>query len=113
MLMGVYIVESILRAIVCSNFTAKALLLKTGDKQKVFRFQLFYYIFMMGSLITLGCFTFVTDNYELSCEKNVYSFHWFILGFIDFLQSVFITVSSIYLVKRMQSVLSKEEQQVA
>ena len=59
MLMAMHIFESMLRAIVCSNFTGKALFLKTRSKKIVLWFQILYYFFIIALLITLACLTFV------------------------------------------------------
>lgn len=65
MLMGVGIAESALRAIVCSNFSAKALLIKTDNQKLVSRFQVAYYVFMSLSLLSLAYVSMVSNKYSI------------------------------------------------
>ncbi len=82
MLMGVFLVQSILRAVICANFTERALLLKNRDPDLVRRFQIGYYVIIGTVLLALVALSIFTD-YAVSCQNDFFSFHWFVIDVID------------------------------
>jgi len=102
LLMGVYITESVLRAVVCSNFSTKALEVFTADERLSKRFNLAYYVVMGILLLALIILSYFSGTYSLNCEDHMFSMHWFIIAGIDIIQSVLITASSFYLIRKMR-----------
>ena len=82
MLMLCYFVETILRAIVCSNFVSKVMILRGIAQGQVRVFQIIYYL-AVGIFISTVLTLALTNTVELDCETVIYSYHWFILDTID------------------------------
>jgi predicted nucleic acid-binding Zn ribbon protein len=99
MLMGVYITESVLRAVVCSKFATKALELFTSDQKLSKRFNVAYYIVMGILLFVVILLSYFAGSYSLNCEGDMFGMQWFIIGAIDIIQSILITMSSFYLIR--------------
>lgn len=93
MLMLCYFVETILRAIVCSNFVSKVMILRGLTPRQVRVFRIVYYS-IISSLIATVLALSLTDAVQLDCENLIYSYHWFILDTIDTIQSVLILMSA-------------------
>lgn len=108
-LMGVYITESVLRAVVCSKFSAKALEVFIADESLSRKFNLAYYIVMGLLLFTLIFMSYFSGSYSLNCEVSMFTIHWFILAGIDIIQSILITASSFYIIRQMQIMNHKVE----
>ena len=53
LLLSVFLVQSILRGIVVSNFAAQVLIIKGVSTKKVFISQVIYYIILLGILVTI------------------------------------------------------------
>ena len=103
MLMFVFMVETLLRAVVCANFVAKAILIRQHiDNEKlVRRFQIVYYLLVFSVLVLLLVMSLFSDS-KITCDEAIFSYHWFILDFLDLLQSLLITVSALYLFRHMK-----------
>ena len=82
MLMLCYFVETIIRAVVCSNFVSKVMVLRGITSGQVRNFQIIYYL-LVGILILAVLALALTNTVQLDCETVIYSYHWFILDAID------------------------------
>ena len=82
MLMLCYFVETILRAVVCSNFVSKVMVLRGIASGQVRVFQIVYYM-VVGMLILIVLILSLTNAIQLNCDKVIYSYHWFILDAVD------------------------------
>jgi hypothetical protein len=83
-LMVVFLVETLLRAIICANFVAKALVILKKGERTVKLFQYAYYsVVGIVILVILGLALFSTNI--ISCNYELYSYHWFILDGLDLL----------------------------
>ena len=102
MMLSVFFVESLLRAVVCSNFVSKVLLIKNVKERVIFIFKIIYYAIIM--LVLVGIFILaLSSTTALSCtNEEIYSWHWFILDGVDLIQSLLITISSVYLIKHIK-----------
>ena len=102
MMLSVFFVESLLRAVVCSNFVSKVLLIKNVKERIIFIFKIIYYAIIM--LVIVGIFILaLSSTTALSCtNEEIYSWHWFILDGVDLIQSLLITISAVYLIKHMK-----------
>ena len=101
MLMMVFLVETLLRAVVCANFVAKALQVKNQDEKIVKWFQIIYYSFIFGVIAIIMIMALFSD-YTINCINTIFSYHWFILDGVDLVQSLLITGSSILLIRHMK-----------
>lgn len=101
MLMLVFLVETLLRAVVCANFVAKALILKRSTESLVARFQALYYSLVIVVIIVLLSMSLLSDS-TITCAEQIYSYHWFVLDVLDLLQSLLITISALYLVRHLR-----------
>ena len=102
MLMLVFLVETTLRAVVCANFVSKVLLLRDGNDRLARRFQYIYYLVVVVVIGVLLGVSLLSSS-QISCEKHIYSYHWFILDSLDLIQSVLITISALYLFRHVKA----------
>jgi hypothetical protein len=100
-LMICYFIESLLRAIVCSNFVSRVMLINGRTQRHIKIFQILYYSVITSFIIGLVIFSFVGST-SLECENRIYSPHWFILDGVDTFQSILILISALYLVRYMK-----------
>ncbi len=110
MLLSMYILETLLRSIVCSNFVSKVLLLKGTSENKIKLFKIVYYIFIGG--VVGGTFALaLISSTALNCyeNNNMYSWHWFIIDGVDLVQSILITISACYLIDFMKKKIQNEK----
>lgn len=83
-LMLVFLVETLLRAVICANFVAKALVILKKGERTVKLFQYAYYAVVgLVILVILALALFSTNI--ISCNDALYSYHWFILDGVDLL----------------------------
>ena len=82
--MLVFMIETVLRAIVCANFVSKVLLLKNLPEKTIFIFQVVYYIVIMGIIGVIFIISLFSKS-SITCQSTLFSYHWFILDGIDFI----------------------------
>ncbi len=104
MLMLCYFVETILRAVVCSNFVSRVMLLRGLKQKRVKIFKIVYYSVVLLMILSLLVLSLI-EKVSLTCETAIYSYHWFILDSIDVIQSVVILISARKLRRYMQEQL--------
>ena len=65
-------------------------------------FKIVYYTIII--LVIVGIFILaLSSSTALTCSnKEIYSWHWFILDGVDLIQSLLITISSLYLISHMK-----------
>ena len=82
--MLVFIIETVLRAIVCANFGSRVLLLKNLPEKTVLIFQVVYYVVIMGVVGVILMISLFSKS-SITCSSTLFSYHWFILDAIDFI----------------------------
>lgn len=82
MLMIVFLIETMLRAIVCSNFVSKVLSIKGFNDKQVTTFQIVYYGIIIMVILAVFVLALITTT-AISCEAEIYSYHWFIIDGVD------------------------------
>lgn len=102
-LMAVFLVETILRSVVCANFVSRAILLRRHiNNQKHIRcFMILYYTFVFSVVAVLLIMSMFSSS-KISCNNDIYSYHWFIVDVLDLLQSLLITISAVFLVRHLR-----------
>jgi hypothetical protein len=119
LLLFVVVIQTCLRAVVCATFIKKILVI--ARKEHLVKPFYMAYFGLIGS-IALGVIIFaVIPGRHINCNETIFSnlnshplltlicigYHWYVIDSLDFLQSVFIILTSYYLVghfKRLEDV---------
>ena len=84
MLLGVFLVQSILRTIVCANYTGHALGVSSqGSERVVNTFKIVYYTITWAIIILLAYFSIFSEKFAVSCTSDFFSYQWFVLDVLD------------------------------
>jgi hypothetical protein len=108
-LLGVFLVQSVLRTIVCANFTGHALGVSSqGSERVVNTFKIVYYTITWAIILVLAYFSIFSEKYAVSCSSDFFSYQWFVLDILDLVQSVLITLSAAYLARHLQGLIREQ-----
>lgn len=77
----------------------KKSLTSTGFNQKTSSKIVNGYITGVGGILAATLLLALLPPTEVSCDKNLFSFHWFILDTVDIVNSLLILFSSYYILK--------------
>jgi len=102
MMLSVFFVESLLRGVVCSNFVSKVLLINNVKERTILKFKIIYYAVIIMVIVGIFILALSSSTALICTNQEIYSWHWFILDGVDLIQSLLITISSVYLIKHMK-----------
>ena len=102
MMLSVFFVESLLRGVVCSNFVSKVLLINNVKERTILKFKIIYYVVIIMVIVGIFILALSSSTALICTNQEIYSWHWFILDGVDLIQSLLITISSVYLIKHMK-----------
>lgn len=112
MLLGVFLVQSVLRTIVCANYTGYALSIgfRESSQRAVTTFKIVYYTIAWAIILVLAYFSIFSSKHHISCTSDFFSYQWFVLDILDLIQSVIITISAVFLARHLQGLIRGEDQ---